>query len=193
MKKLAVIAVASALAGCASEPQTTQIVTSSTEEVYTESQLGFIDATGQTTLNEDVVVADTPVAEETTASKVIKKAAEETQQQEQEIAASSPKESSAQIKGITQRGYTIQVLALSHNKGFTTYMNKLPSDKPVWMNKKDLNGVPWFTLLYGEFDTKEQAKVALNALPKDVRDFGPFIRSIDDIKLSTSPKLTKLN
>ncbi|PSW20233.1 DamX-related protein [Photobacterium sanctipauli] len=182
MKKLAVIAVATALAGCASEPQTTQIVSSSTEEVYTETQLRSKEAMQPAT--EEIAVAETPVKEETTATKVIKKAAEEDKQ----IAAVK-----ADKEEVSEFGYTIQVLALSHNKGFTTYMNKLPSDKPVWMNKKDVKGVPWYTLLYGQFDTKAEARKALNALPKDVRDFGPFIRSIDQIKVSTSPKLTKLN
>ncbi len=72
-------------------------------------------------------------------------------------------------------------------------MNKLPSNQPVWMNKKELQGLPWYTLLYGHYDTREQAKQALAALPNDVKDYGPFIRSLNEIKSSSTPKLTKLN
>jgi len=33
-------------------------------------------------------------------------------------------------------GYTIQVVALSHDRGFSDYAKRLPSDQPLWSNKK---------------------------------------------------------
>ena len=170
MKKLAVLAVVAAISGCASDSGNTEIITSSTEEVFVQESLES-EALAKLEDTQDS-------ADQTTATEVIKKAAEE-----------NP---SSQL-ATSQSGYSIQVLALSHNKGFTTYMNKLPSDKPVWTNVKNINGVPWYTLLYGQFETREQARTALDALPNDVKTYGPFIRDLDQIKASSTPKLTRLN
>ncbi|AJR05831.1 DamX-related protein [Photobacterium gaetbulicola] len=175
MKKLAVLAVVAAISGCASDSGNTEIISSSKQEIYHQEQLE-----SETLAN----LADSTLSDEgrgpdqATAADIIKKAAEEDKAAQPQLAKS---------------GYSIQVLALSHNKGFTSYMNKLPSDKPVWTNKKELNGIPWYTLLYGQFETREQARQALDALPNNVKTYGPFIRSLDEVKASPSPKLTRLN
>ena len=174
MKKLAVLAVVTAISGCASDSGKTEIITSSTEEVFIQEQL---ESETLAKLDE-TSIAEAGSADQETATEVIKKAAEE---------------SSSSDVALSQSGYSIQVLALSHNKGFTTYMNKLPSDKPVWTNVKTINGVPWYTLLYGQFETREQARIALDALPNDVKTYGPFIRDLDEVKASPTPKLTRLN
>ncbi|MGF1734372.1 SPOR domain-containing protein [Photobacterium satsumensis] len=174
MKKLAILAVVTAMSGCASDSENTEIITSSQEEIYLQEQA---ESETLAKLEEDTVYGSES-ANQATATDVIKKAAEEDTASEQQL---------------SKAGYSIQVLALSHNKGFATYMNKLPSDQPVWTNKKQLNGVPWYTLLYGNFDTKEQARKALEALPRDVKEYGPFIRDMDEIKTSSTPKLTRLN
>ncbi|WEM45773.1 SPOR domain-containing protein (plasmid) [Photobacterium sp. DA100] len=174
MKKLAVLAVVAAISGCASDSGNTEIISSSKQEIFHQDPLE-----SETLANlAESTISDGDHADQATAADIIKKAAEEDK-------AAQPQ--SAKV------GYSIQVLALSHNKGFTSYMNKLPSDKPVWTNKKELNGIPWYTLLYGQFDTREQARQALDALPNDVKSYGPFIRSLDEVKASPSPKLTRLN
>ncbi|MBC7006578.1 SPOR domain-containing protein [Photobacterium sp. BZF1] len=174
MKKLAVLAVVTAISGCASDSGNTEIISSSTEEVFIQEQL---ESETLAKLDE-TKIADTGSANQETASEVIKKAAEETPSSD---------------VAMSQSGYSIQVLSLSHNKGFTTYMNKLPSDKPVWKNVKTINGIPWYTLLYGQFETREQARAALDALPNNVKTYGPFIRDLDEVKASPTPKLTRLN
>ncbi|WP_434361520.1 SPOR domain-containing protein [Parasalinivibrio latis] len=88
--------------------------------------------------------------------------------------------------------YTIQVLALSHDRGFADYVNALPSNQPVWSNKKVVDGIPWYTLLYGEYSSYDQAKSALKALPGTIREYGPFIRKMNEIKSSGTP-LKRLN
>jgi len=190
MKKVAVFAVAAALAGCATDTENTQIVTSSSEEVYTTEQLRTMEemqevkASGKVIALKKEVIEPKLVPEKKVLNQEFKK-----QPQKQ---APKPKKQGYKYAKVASEGYTIQVLALSHNKGFTPYLNKLPSDQPVWMNKKELQGLPWYTLLFGHYYTREEAKRALNALPKDVKDYGPFIRSLNDIKSSPTPKLTKL-
>ncbi|OOF25618.1 DamX-related protein [Salinivibrio proteolyticus] len=90
-------------------------------------------------------------------------------------------------------GYTIQVVALSHDRGFSDYAKRLPSDQPLWSNKKMVDGLPWYTLLYGEYPTRDAAKQAIQALPQTVRQYGPFVRSIADIKRSSNPQMVRVN
>ncbi|OAN11568.1 DamX-related protein [Photobacterium jeanii] len=176
MKKIAVLAVATVLVGCTSNTETLEIVSSTSQEVYSAEQIAA--------MNEANTQNSTTINQQQTTTEVV------------QTAPSKPKaepKPKYQYVETAKHGYTIQVLALSHNQGFTTYMNKLPSNEPVWTNKKTVDGLPWYTLLFGHYETREQAKRALNALPKDVKAFGPFIRKIDDIKASNNPKLTKLN
>ena len=196
MKKIAVFTVVAALAGCASDTETTQLISSSSEEVYTADQLRTMEQMQEAKIKQAVIAvseeAVKPVVIPEPAPKLAKQAVPV---QPKPIAKAKPEPVKPAYKyaKVASEGYTIQVLALSHNKGFTPYINKLPSDQPVWMNKKELKGLPWYTLLFGHYDTREEAKRALNALPKDVKDYGPFIRSLDAIKASPTPKLTKLN
>ena len=181
MKKLAVLAIVASIAGCASDSEKTEIISSSTEEVYQQEQLDTLAKL------EESIVADES-ADQAKATEVIKKAAEESKTAKTN---NDPIASSDAV--VSKSGYSIQVLALSHNKGFETYINKLPSNHPVWTNKKQLNGVSWYTVLYGQFDSKAAAREALQALPNDVKKYGPFIRDLDEVKASPTPKLTRLN
>ncbi|PSV50080.1 SPOR domain-containing protein [Photobacterium indicum] len=179
MKKIAVLAVVTVLAGCASDSETMQLTTSSSEEVYSAEQIAMMDHLQEAKV--ETTTEDTTVAyQEEAVSEPVKPV-------------EKPKKTVYKYADVTKQGYTIQVLALSHNQNFTTYMNKLPSNQPVWMNKKELQGLPWYTLLYGQFDSRIEAKRFLNALPQDVKNYGPFIRSLDDIKASSTPKLSRLN
>ncbi|UXI04112.1 SPOR domain-containing protein [Photobacterium sp. TY1-4] len=209
MKKVAVFAVVAALAGCASDSETLEIVSASSEEIYTAEQLQSISLASEAqrqqaavALEEKVVVeqpvsptlvatsAPTPSQPEAVKPAMNAQAEPVAKAEPQPAVAKKPTYQYAQKK---TDGYTIQVLALSHNKGFQPYLNKLPSNQPVWMNQKQVQGLPWYTLLYGHFETRQQAEQALSSLPNDVKAYGPFIRSLAKIKSSTTPKMTKLN
>lgn len=209
MKKFAVFAVAAALVGCASDSETIQIVSASSEEVYTADPLQSI-ASATSAQNEQAavaldekVVAEKPAmvtAKSATTPKPVQpdpapaiKAAPVAKAEPKSVPAAAKQKPTYQYVQKKTGGYTIQVLALSHNKGFQPYLNKLPSDQPVWMNQKQVQGLPWYTLLYGHFETRQQAEQALKALPNDVKSYGPFIRSLTKIKSSATPKMTKLN
>ncbi|KLV05362.1 hypothetical protein ABT56_11605 [Photobacterium aquae] len=177
MKKIAVLAVAAVLAGCASDDQT-QLLSSTSEMTYSDEQQEAIIGSQE--------AVDTDIVQTAPPSTVV----EEVVTEEEVI---TPVETVPQQQAETHSGYTIQVLALSHNKGFVSYMKNLPLGQPVWMNEKDLKGAPWYTLLYGQFATKDQARNALKALPQSVRETGPFIRSLEEISSSNSPTLTRMN
>lgn len=197
MKKIAVLAVVTALAGCASDNETIQIIRSSSEEIYSTEQITAMAQTHEAKAGKESIVLKDNVVKKPV-KKEIKLASPKERQSPEGLPLkkqAKPKQTKPVYKysTIASHGYTIQVLSLSHNQSFTTYINKLPSNRPVWMNKKQLDGLPWYTLLFGQFETREEAKRALNALPQDVKAYGPFIRSLADIKASSTPKLTKLN
>jgi len=90
-------------------------------------------------------------------------------------------------------GFTVQVLGVSKNGGFASYIAKLPGQQPVWVNQKTFHEKPWYTLLYGHFNTAQEAQAAIKDLPAEIQSFGPFVRSLAKIHQSPEPKLTKLN
>ncbi|MFD2178193.1 SPOR domain-containing protein [Veronia pacifica] len=96
-------------------------------------------------------------------------------------------------KKVVKQQYTIQVVALSYESGLKEFSDMLPSDQPVWSNMKMVDSIPWYTLLYGSFTSKERAKNELNALPRVIKEQKPFIRSISSVKKSPYPKMNKLN
>lgn len=188
MKKILSVAFTLMLAGCTGGATTTQILTQSVEEeVMPVTQT--MPATPAPDMNKPKPAMTKPAPKPVMAQKPAMEKPVAT-------AANKPAKKPAVAKSKSQhenRKYTIQVIALSHNKGFAEYMNKLPSDKPVWSNKKMVDGLPWFTLLYGEFNSKVDAENALKALPKNIKQYGPFIRSFASIKASSTPEMTRLN
>ncbi|PSU06952.1 SPOR domain-containing protein [Photobacterium ganghwense] len=174
MKKIAVFAAAVVLTGCASENQSTQIVVSS---VIEDTRYDLTAETQQTTpiRKEDLVVHR--AVQLSKAAGVIEQAAEQ-----------------ERTSSTALSGYTIQILALRKDDGLPDYASKLPSGQPVWLNQKQLDGAPWFTLLYGRYASKEAAHKALSSLPDSLQTFGPFIRQLDSIEDSAaSSTMTRLN
>ncbi|USH05604.1 SPOR domain-containing protein [Grimontia kaedaensis] len=183
MKKILSIAFTLALAGCAGGTSTTQILTQSSEEEVMPVTENMAPASKpeMTKPMPKPVSAEKPKAP---APKPVMTA----QKKPKPVPKPAKKPSAT-----SSSTYTIQVIALSHNKGFSEYINRLPSDKPVWSNKKMVDGLPWYTLLYGEFKSKAEAQKALKALPNDIKQYGPFIRSFASIKSSATPEVKRLN
>lgn len=181
MKKILSVVFPLVLAGCAGGTSTTQILTQSVEEEVMPVSTTMTSQSAAIPDNaEPAKVKPAPKPAVTAKPAKAKPAA----------VASKP---ATKKPAATNTHYTIQVIALSHNKGFAEYMNKLPSDKPVWSNKKMVDGLPWYTLLYGEFNSRADAERALGALPNTIKQYGPFIRSFASIKSSSTPEMTRLN
>ncbi|MGF1686718.1 SPOR domain-containing protein [Photobacterium japonica] len=186
MKKIAVFAAAAILSGCATESGNTEWVTSSAQEQY-QTEPSFVfekDPLKETTT---VAVVEPVVTESVVIEQV---------QEKETVVITAPADEKPVIYKYAKKavdGYTIQVLAGTHNRGFNQYVKRLPAEQPVWVNEKDLNGSPWYTLLFGQYESKDAARQALKALPQDIKNFGPFIRDLRQIKTSQYPKLTQLN
>jgi septal ring-binding cell division protein DamX len=99
-----------------------------------------------------------------------------------------------QVKAAARFGFTIQIAAVGTDAKASQFASKLPQgEQPIWRNYKVVNGTKWYTVLYGDYATKTDAKSAINTLPMDIQKLKPFIKSIDAIKNSNYPGLKKLN
>jgi len=91
-------------------------------------------------------------------------------------------------------GYTIQVVAVGSQNKVDQFASKLPKDgQPIWENYKVVNGTKWYTILFGDYATRQEAVKAISELPADFQSLKPFAKSIDSIKNSEFPTLNKLN
>jgi Uncharacterized protein conserved in bacteria len=163
MKKLGLLAIVLLLTGCSSGGVTTEIYSQTIESTDTR----------------ETVETSAPQPKDDTAQ-VVAKAEPAPKKQTMKASSQGP-------------GYTIQIVALSHDRGFSDYAKRLPSNEPLWSNKKMVDGLPWYTLLYGEYSSRESAKRAIKALPQTIQQYGPFVRDIADIKRSSTPEMTRVN
>lgn len=195
MKKIVTLALAAVITGCAGGSYTTQITSNSSEETYSFTQEKAVvemepimeTAPPPVEVMEPIITQTAPAS--VVSQEVIVKDTAPVNNGGVKIMPPSKK----QMVEHRRFGYTIQVMALSHDKELKNRTKALPSNNPIWMNQKEVNGSPWYTILYGDFATKQQAKAAIASLPAKVRAYGPFVRSIDDIKNSAYPKMQKLN
>ncbi len=206
MKKVVIVSLAAMLAACASGDYTTEVKSESYREDYqpVEAKAAAPVAVATTTTvaaeKKPVTAAQKSepkqqVAPQSTAAKAKSQPAPATAQQaESSKVVKIVPPSKKQAEQDYRFGYTIQVVAVGSQDKVTQFADKLPKGtQPVWQNYKVVNGTKWYTLLYGDFASKVKAKQAIQTLPKEFQDLKPFVRSIDKIKKSDYPTLSKLN
>ena len=171
MKKIAIIGLSLLLSACASESYNTNIQSQSYREDYATSHI-----------NKPM---DTAAADKTSSF------------QEKNVPTSDAQASDAGQKkahAVGNFGYTIQVVAVGSEVKANQFVAQLPQrQQPIWENNKVVNGTKWFTILYGDYASKPEAKQAIATLPEHFQQLRPFVKSIDSIKRSAYPDLKKLN
>jgi septal ring-binding cell division protein DamX len=60
--------------------------------------------------------------------------------------------------------------------------NQLLQQKEIAYYKSTFKGKPWYQLLYGIYPTKQDARLAAEKLPENIRQAGPWIRSISAVQ-----------
>ncbi|MGR5284068.1 SPOR domain-containing protein [Vibrio maritimus] len=209
MKKVVIVSLATMLAACSSGEFTAEVKSESYREDYQPVA----------TTAAPVAVATTAVAnaesEKVAKSKTVESQPAKAQAASAQTASTATKQKAAPTKAQPVQdnkvvkivppskkqaeqnvrfGYTIQVVAVGSQDKVTRFANKLPnSSQPVWQNYKVVNGTKWYALLYGDFASKAKAQQAIKTLPQEFQDLKPFVRSIDKIKKSDYPTLSKLN
>lgn len=187
MKKIAIATLPLLLAACVSENYITDVSSDSYQEEYKTAKVEapVVSQSEQTGVVEENVV------------NVIK-----TEPVEQKVTQTTRAKPVATVTGPTKKqqdmnqrfGYTVQVVAVGSQSKVDSFVKMLPTtSQPVWENYKMVNGTKWFTVLYGDYATRLEAKKAISTLPTTFQNLKPFVKSIDDIKNSEYPTLNKLN
>ena len=78
--------------------------------------------------------------------------------------------------------YTLQLVATSSKDSATQFIrkHKLLSRAAYFQYRRD--GKRWFSVVYGMYPTRSQAKKAIASLPKAIRKSEPWIRQLKDIQ-----------
>ncbi|MFC3025092.1 SPOR domain-containing protein [Vibrio zhugei] len=187
MKKIIIIGLSALLSACATEHYVTDVTSQSHREEFK-----IADVTQPLSSNQDELQG---VSEQDAAPKVSQapskaKAPQKPKRAMTSIVPPSTKQQQAQ----TRFGYTIQVVAVGAQRKVDRFVKELPKQgQPIWENYKEVNGTKWFSVLYGDFATRGQAKKAVDSLPQEILKLKPFVKSIDSIKNSKFPTMNKLN
>ncbi|MFA0084703.1 SPOR domain-containing protein [Vibrio sp. 10N.261.51.F12] len=203
MKKTIIVSITVLLAACSSGEYVSEVTSESYKEDYTPS----VEATAVA----PVAVASTSNATKETTKTEIVKSSPQQQSEPQAVVTKTqaqPSKATAADKNVVKivppskkqadqdfrYGFTIQVAAVGTKEKVALFSNKLPKNgQPVWENYKIVNGTKWYSVLYGDYATRSKAQSAIATLPKEFQALKPFVKSIDKIKKSDYPTLSKLN
>ncbi|USE03506.1 SPOR domain-containing protein [Vibrio sp. SCSIO 43133] len=195
MKKVVILSLVSLLAACSSSEYTTEVKSESYREDYAPVETTTVAPVAvAATQTEDVKkepAAKAPVQEQKVPATTT--TTTQTQPAKNDVVKIVPP-SKKQAEQDFRFGYTIQVVAVGSQAKVATFSDKLPKNgQPIWQNYKVVNGTKWYSILFGDYATKQQAKEAIATLPNEFKNLKPFVRSIDQIKKSEYPTLSKLN
>jgi len=80
--------------------------------------------------------------------------------------------------------FTIQLIGLSSEKAIHAFINKNNlNNKATYFHSK-LQGRDWYVLLYGQYKTSQDAKIAITKLPAAVQAEKPWVRTMANVQLS---------
>lgn len=192
MKKITVIGLSAILTACASGSYTTDVKTESHREEFAVatveqpviSESGAAEGISEQNVEQNVVKIS-PTDNE-------KKVVKMSPQAKPAVSITPP--TAKQVAMNPRYGFTIQVVAVGAQSKVDQFASKLPKNgQPIWENYKMVNGTKWYTVLFGDYATRQEATEAISNLPSELRSMKPFVKSIDSIKNSEFPTLNKLN
>lgn len=198
MKKVVIVSLAGLLAACSSSQYTVDVKSESFREDYTP----IVIAQEPVVTSEPVMIAESSL--ETAPTPIVTNSTPVVTESKTQAITATPKPaqpvvnivppSKSQDKSNSRFGYTLQVVAVGSKDKVEQFSSKLPrSGQPIWENYKVVNGTKWYSVLYGDYATHLEAKAAISTLPAEFKNLKPFVKSIDKIKQSDYPILTKLN
>nr|WP_165313869.1 SPOR domain-containing protein [Vibrio ziniensis]QIH44207.1 SPOR domain-containing protein [Vibrio ziniensis] len=200
MNKLLLVGLSALLAACSSGTYTTDVKSESHREEYKMAtiQQPVVSESG---MDSSIVEKNVEALNSEQQATEIKAVATQVTEEKKATVATSNNNlvsiippTAKQVAMNPRFGYTIQVVAVGSQSKVDQFASKLPKNgQPIWENYKVVNGVKWYTILYGDYATRKEATNAISRLPADFKDFKPFAKSIDEIKNSEFPTLNKLN
>lgn len=105
------------------------------------------------------------------------------------LAGSLPPEASRLLSGDEQyllersdEAYTLQILAAASENSLKDYIGQQSNREKLRLYRKLRSGKPWYTIVEGVYSSRSEAKAAIQQLPKNQKDTGPWPRQLSVIK-----------
>jgi type II secretory pathway predicted ATPase ExeA len=79
--------------------------------------------------------------------------------------------------------YTIQIIGVSSEKSLLDFIKRyqLLEKNEIAYYESTFRGKPWFQALYGLYSNGQEARLAANKLPDNIRQAGPWVRKLSDV------------
>ncbi|EAR10994.1 hypothetical protein MED297_10801 [Reinekea sp. MED297] len=94
----------------------------------------------------------------------------------------------AEVPSLLDRGddaqYTVQLIGVRDQAQLASLLAEFNSPLDVDIVETTYQGDPWFVLIYGQFDTRDEAQSAFEALPEGLFSGDPWIRSFQSLRSS---------
>ncbi|MGO1233530.1 MAG: SPOR domain-containing protein, partial [Marinobacter sp.] len=78
-----------------------------------------------------------------------------------------------------RNGWTLQLVAGQLEQTVLNVYARAPGDSNLRYTVGERQGEPWFMLIYGQYESKEQARAATSSLPSALGVGEPWVRSFD--------------
>ncbi|GEA50386.1 cytochrome c biogenesis protein CcdA [Vibrio inusitatus NBRC 102082] len=174
MKKTAIVSLALLLAACSSSDYESDVQSESYQENYQSSQTE-VDESKAEIEEEDVAIVEEQVSE------IEEQDAVETD----EVA----KGSEAQAEGTAlapTEGFSIQLATISDEEKARAFGKALNAESDLWLQSKEINNKPVYSVLMGDFGDYDEAKAAVASLPDGLQKLKPFVKNFTDKELAAT-------
>ncbi|MEZ9130548.1 SPOR domain-containing protein [Vibrio breoganii] len=171
MKKTAIVSLALLLAACSSSDYESDVQSESYQENYQTNQTE-VDASKAEIVEEDVAIVEEDAAE-------IK------EQDAAEVAEVS--EAPAETPAVAPtEGFSIQLATISDEEKAKAFAKALNTESALWLQAKEINDKPVYSVLMGDFGDYDEAKAAVAALPEGLQKLKPFVKNFTDKELAAT-------
>ncbi|MGR7920040.1 SPOR domain-containing protein [Zobellella denitrificans] len=82
--------------------------------------------------------------------------------------------------------YTLQLMA-GRDRAVLERLATRHTLAPAWIYPRTINGQPWFVLVFGDFETPEQARRAIGSLPAELRAAKPWPKPFGQVQKEANP------
>ncbi|MEZ9327661.1 SPOR domain-containing protein [Vibrio breoganii] len=171
MKKTAIVSLALLLAACSSSDYESDVQSESYQENYQTNQTE-VDESKAEIVEEDVAIVEEDTAE-------IK------QQDAAEVAEVSEVPAETPAVAPTE-GFSIQLATISDEEKAKAFAKALNTESALWLQAKEINDKPVYSVLMGDFGDYDEAKAAVAALPEGMQKLKPFVKNFTDKELAAT-------
>ena len=174
MKKTAIVSLALLLAACSSSDYESDVQSESYQENYQSNQTE-VDESKAEIVEEDVTVVEEPASDIEEQEVMDTEDAASDSDVQQETSALAPTE-----------GFSIQLATISDEEKAKAFAKTLNTESALWLQAKEINDKPVYSVLMGDFGDYDEAKAAVAALPEGLQKLEPFVKNFTDKELAAT-------